>query len=109
VKDTFPEWLWDAVAVEQAEEHLHSALMKLRSVKGEVTLTDSERRALLHAPAKGKRARGRPAADAISIALDCQIYEAFWPIKVAVEVIAKRHGVSRAAVYAARRKFSLGV
>jgi hypothetical protein len=102
--------LWDAIAVEQAQEHLYSAMVKLRS-DGSVTLTDSERRALQvwiwdHSVQR-KRPRGRPSADAIDIAIACQACEGFMPLKAAVINVAACHGVSRAVVYAARRKFSL--
>jgi hypothetical protein len=104
-----PDWLWDAVAVEQAQEVLDDAMAKLRTAGG-ATLTEPECRALRRwikeRSAKRKRRRGRP-SDAISIALFCRMYEAFMPTKVAVEITAEWHGVSRATVYAARRKFSL--
>jgi hypothetical protein len=103
-------WLWDAFAVEQAQEHLDSALVKLRA-EGEVTLIDQERRALQvwikEHSAERKRPRGRPPADTVSIALACQMYEGFWPTKVAVATVAESYGVSPAVVYAARRKLLL--
>lgn len=103
-----PDWVREALAVEYAEEVVDAALAKLAGKDG-ATLTEPECRILRawikEHSAKRKRARGRPPADALEIAQWCQIFAAFMPLKVAVAIIAEQYGVSRASVYAARRKF----
>jgi hypothetical protein len=110
VEREFPDWFWDAIAVEQEQEVLANAMAKLRA-EGGATLTEPEcmalRRWIKEHSAKKKRRRGRPSADAIEIALFCRMSEAFMSTKAAVKDIADWYGVSRASVYAARRKYSL--
>jgi hypothetical protein len=110
VEREYPDWFWDAVAIEHEQEVLGDAMAKLRSADG-ATLTEPEcmalRRWIKEHSAKRKRPRGRPSADAIEIALFCRIYEAFMSTKAAVKDTADWYDVSLASVYAARRKYSL--
>jgi predicted transcriptional regulator YheO len=94
------EFLFYAIVAARVEEYLESAC--------EVTLTDLEREALqawiTEARITAKRPRGRPSADTAMIAIECKACERSMPLKAAVDIIAKRHGVSHAVVYAARHK-----
>jgi hypothetical protein len=100
--------LRDVAAIEYIEEVLDSAIGKLRAAgKDGARLTEPECRILfawIKERPKAKRPRGRP-SDAAWIAIDCQLSEGVMPLKAAVQATADDHGVSRATVYAARRKF----
>src|SRR5437870_2694867 len=99
-------------AVEHANEHLDSALAKLE-VKGEVILTDSERKALqARIAAKRTRPRGRPHLDTtgvvrkFKIAIDCyNRHHNGASVNDAVAATAAAFGISVAKVRKERQMF----
>jgi len=94
-----PDWYIEAIAEEEGDLPYGE---KIRAA-----LTPDEYQTLLRwikEVAKRKHRRP-PKVDVIQVATDCLMYECFLPQKVAVANTAEVHGISRASVFAARRKF----
>jgi hypothetical protein len=95
----YPDWYWEAIAEEEGDLPYGE---KIRAA-----LTPDEYRTLLAwIKEAAKKKRGRPPkVDVIQVASECLMYEGFLPPKVALAITAEAHGISRASVFAAKRKF----
>jgi hypothetical protein len=92
-----PDWFWEAIAEDEGDlpygEKIRAALAP-----------DEYRTLLVWIKEAAKKKRRPPKVDVMRVANHCLIYEAFLPQKRAVAITAEVYGISRASVFAARRK-----